>query len=276
MTKKKPFTFGDFIEGCEKISRGESPYVVHSEPDIKSPLSVYYCNFRNYYPDNYPAKFDEELARFLIRTYSKEKDTILDPMGGSGVIPLTAYELGRNGIYQDINPEAHKLFMEKVEPLHYANRDKGNWAGGSVGDSTKYIVSNDMADLIITSPPFGLSIDAAHDKYSEIKEDLGNSKTYEIWRKKMKAVLQQCFEVLKPGGLAIFETRPRSKKGHSYPLNSWIIIDGIEVGFDFFCEYIEIVDTYRMWTFGKPEQRMPMPAHSYLTILRKPENQKLD
>jgi DNA modification methylase len=259
-----------------EYSEKKESYKVHETPDKKSPLSVYYCNYRSIYPDNYPAKFDEELARFLIRQYSNEGDTVLDPMAGSGVIPLTAFSLGRNGIYQDINPEAFKLFDQHRKVLHQYMAHKGNWTAGVVADSSRNIASNDRANLIITSPPFGLSIDQAHDKYSDNPEDLGNSKTYEIWREKMKGVLQQCFDVLKPSGLAIFETRPRSKKGHSYPLNSWIIVDGMEVGFDFFCEYIEIVDTYRMWTFGQAEARMPIPAHSYLTILRKPENQKLD
>jgi hypothetical protein len=73
----------------------------------------------------------------------------------------------------------------------------------------------------------------------------------------------------------IVETRPRSKKGASHPLNAWIIMDGIDLGLQFYTEFIEIVQSYRMWTFGDFDQRMPIPMHSYLTILRKPENQSL-
>jgi DNA modification methylase len=257
----------------EEGQEQSSEYVV--KLDKKSPLSVYFCNYRSIYEDNYPAKFDEELARFLIKLYSNEGDFILDPMAGSGVICLVSAQLGRFPIYQDINEEAYELYLSKMENQLKESREN-ILHRTFVHDATKNITAHEnIADLILTSPPFGMSIDQAHDKYSDNPDDIGNSKTYEIWRQKMKMVLKNCFQALKPGKLCILETRPRSKKGHSYPLNSWLIVDGIEVGFDFFCEYIEVVDTYRMWTFGKPDQRMPIPAHSYLTILRKPENEKL-
>ncbi len=91
----------------------------------------------------------------------------------------------------------------------------------------------------------------------------------------MKKNMANYFRVLKPGKIIIIETRPSSKKGASHPLNAWVIMDGIDIGFEFYTEFIEIVQPYRMWTFGDFDQRMPIPMHSYLTILRKPENQSL-
>ena len=86
----------------------------------------------------------------------------------------------------------------------------------------------------------------------------------------MKQIIFNCFQVLKPGALMIVETRPRAKKNVSYPLNAWVTMDGIDLGFEFFSEYIEVVPPWRMWSFGFEEQRIPFPMHSYLTILRKP------
>jgi len=265
----------DDLGRLDEIMKAAPPgnFTIHSMPDKKSPLSVYYCNYRSIYEDNYPAKFDEELARFLIKLYTKEGETVLDPMAGSGVIPLTALQLNRIGCYQDINKEAGSIFFDKI-PKHLIDKREGY--GYCIRDTTKEILLKDnTVDLILFSPPFGMSIDQAHDKYSDNKDDIGNSKTYDIWRAKMKLVLANCFKVLKPGKLMIVETRPRSKKGHSYPLNVWIEQDAEAAGFEFFTEYIEIVDTYRMWTFGDKDQRMPIPAHSYLTIMRKPVNEKL-
>jgi DNA modification methylase len=237
--------------------------------DKKSPPSVYYCNYRSIYEDNYPAKFNEELARMLIHLYSNPGDLIMDPMAGSGVVPLVAYSLDRRIWYQDINELAKDLFVKKLNlsNLHAEIR---------VYDSTIEIAAqSNSIDLILTSPPFGLTIDQKHDRYSDNPEDLGNSLNYETWRAKMKKILANCFRVLKPGKLMIVETRPRSKKGASHPLNAWIITDGIETGFEFYTEFIEIVQPYRMWTFGDFDRRMPIPMHSYLTILRKPENENL-
>ena len=256
--------FMDAMEPGKTIILDE--YHIYDEIHKKSPLSVYYINFRSDYPDNYPAKFDEEFARFLVKMYSKPGEWVLDPMGGSGTIPLMALQLGREALYQDVNELALKLYREK----------SGRKFAGYLGDSSKYIECNDNTiDLIVTSPPFGLTIDQKHDKYSDNPLDLANSKDYEIWRTKMKGVLKECFRVLKPGHLCFIETRPRSKKGHSYPLNAWVTVDGMDVGFNYYCDFVEIVDTYRMWTFGEEWKRKPMPAHSNVVVLEKPEQEKL-
>ena len=59
----------------------------------KSPPSIYYCNFRSIYEDNYPGKFDDELATMLIKLYTNKGQVVFDPMAGSGIIPLTALKL---------------------------------------------------------------------------------------------------------------------------------------------------------------------------------------
>jgi DNA modification methylase len=242
----------------------------------KSPPSIYHINYRSVYTDDYPAKFDDELARMLIRLYTEPGEIVADPMAGSGIIPLVAASLWRAGIYQDVNKLAHDLFRKKSDKRifsHLAGIDS------YLQDSRKEIAEakfNNKIDLILFSPPFGLTIDAAHDKYSESLNDIANSKNYDEWRKSMIKILANCFKVLKPGGLAIIETRPRAKKGTSYPLNQWLIQDGLEIGFEFFQEMIEIVQPFRMWSFGDATQRKAFPMHSYLTFLRKPENHTLD
>ena len=270
----KEFTFEYFIEGVKAIERGEDPYRVFEKPTIRSPFSVYFINTRNVFPDNYPAKFDEEFARFIIDTWTRPNEVVLDPMAGSGTIPLAALDLDRQAYYQDINSDAHRLFIEKA-----AAYSAGFKFTHSVGDSTKEICCMDNSiDLILTSPPFGLSIDATHDKYSDNPDDLGNAGNYETWRSKMKLILNECYRVLKPNHLLMIETRARSKNGHTYPLNMWVQEDARDIGFVFFSEMIEIVDYYRMVTYGTGHLIKPIPKHGYLTMMLKPAdsvNQKL-
>jgi DNA modification methylase len=248
----------------------DSDYKVFDEAKIRSPFSVYFVNTRNVFPDNYPAKFDEELARYLIETWSKPGELVMDPMAGSGTIPLIALELDRVTKYQDINKEACKLFLEKAESKNYQKYIY------EINDSTKGpIAGYNTVDLILTSPPFGLSIDATHDKYSDNPDDLGNASSYDTWRSKMKLILKNCYDVLKPGKLMIVETRPRSKNGHTYPLNMWVAQDAQDVGFNFFFEMIEIVDYYRMVSYGSADLRKPIPKHAYLTMMQKPIDSKL-
>jgi DNA modification methylase len=233
----------------------------------KSPPSVYHVNFRAVYEDNYPAKMDPELVRYLIEQYTDKDDLILDPMAGSGTIPLMALELSREAIYMDINQAACNLFLEKLQK--YDIDDKTiSFQAGDAADQIKAV--DNSVDLILTSPPFGLNITEVAEKYSDHPDDIGNSSSYNVWRHKMKQIMANCFKALKPGKLLIIETRPRSKNNVSYPLNAWITVDGIDEGFEFFYEMIEVVMPYKMWTQGEESQRKPFPYHSYLTFLRKP------
>jgi hypothetical protein len=44
--------------------------------------------------------------------------------------------------------------------------------------------------------------------------------------------------------------------------------DSLRVGFEFFREMIEIVQPFRMWSFGDFYQRKSFPMHSYLTMMK--------
>jgi DNA modification methylase len=46
---------------------------------------------------------NKELVARLIKMFSKPNHTVLDPFGGTGIVPVTAVELGRNGILNDIS-----------------------------------------------------------------------------------------------------------------------------------------------------------------------------
>ncbi|MEM2934335.1 MAG: DNA methyltransferase [Methanocellales archaeon] len=52
----------------------------------------------------YPARMCPQIARKLIKLYSKPKDIIFDPFCGSGTVLVEAKLAGRNGIGVDLNP----------------------------------------------------------------------------------------------------------------------------------------------------------------------------
>jgi DNA modification methylase len=54
---------------------------------------------------NHPAPFPYELPYRLIKAYSYEGETVLDPFLGSGTTLVAARDLKRNGIGYEINPE---------------------------------------------------------------------------------------------------------------------------------------------------------------------------
>ncbi len=66
-----------------------------------------------------------------------------------------------------------------------------------IGDSRKMNeVRNNSVHLIVTSPPY-FNAKEYSDDYSG--KDLGNINDYELWKKEIKKVWQECFRVLQPG-----------------------------------------------------------------------------
>lgn len=64
----------------------------------------------------YIGKLRPNLISDLIQSYTKPKDTILDPFAGSGTVSVESLILGRNAIANDINPYATTLINAKIFP----------------------------------------------------------------------------------------------------------------------------------------------------------------
>lgn len=73
---------------------------------------------QNQEKEGHPAQYPDELCNRLIRMFSYEGDTVLDPWLGSGTTVKVARELGRNGIGYERDLRYKALIMKKlgVEP----------------------------------------------------------------------------------------------------------------------------------------------------------------
>ena len=103
----------------------------------------------------HPAKANTNLLRFLIKKFTCEGDTVLDPMAGSGSTGVVAALHGRNAVQVDIEKkfvdwaeEASKK-VESQETLTRKGRIKN-----ILGDSRKLSELLKNVDVIVTSPPF--------------------------------------------------------------------------------------------------------------------------
>jgi hypothetical protein len=63
----------------------------------------------------YVGKMKSGMARVLIALYSRLGDTVLDPFGGSGIVPLEAVLSGRCAWANDLSPYAYVLTRGKLE-----------------------------------------------------------------------------------------------------------------------------------------------------------------
>lgn len=234
-------------------------------------------NPRSYYGDSYPAKFDDVTASKLIHEYSGPGDVVLDPFSGSGVIPLEAIKLERNAVAIDINPVAVEIMQQHASNLSESYKKLG-MLSILCGDARTQLdsIKENSIRLTLTSPTFGLSIDAAHDSYSDLKGDMGNASTYEKWNEMLSEVIAKIYHVTEANGLLMIEIRERSEDKQPRPLWNWITNDAIAAGFEYFGKFIEYpVPTFMLYTTGPKNGRRPIPYHSEILIFSKPENYKL-
>jgi len=63
----------------------------------------------------HPAPFPLELAHRLVRMFSFDSDTVLDPFGGSGTTSLAAIKTGRNSIMVDIDPAYLEMAKNRLQ-----------------------------------------------------------------------------------------------------------------------------------------------------------------
>jgi len=235
--------------------------------EIKSPLNVLWYNLNFVFDDKYPAKMPEQFARDMIKLYSKEYDHVWDPMCGSGTVPRIANQLGRFGLGSDINPKAIEL-AKKNEP------------GGSYGvDDAREapFPFTDPVSLILTSSPFGLNIIGDKNRYSDEPKDLSHCKTYEKFFEEMKKVWKNCFNILKPGGILVFDARDRTKDGIYHDIGVEFRNQCVEAGFKIVCRYWYLMIPYRQMTYKHKETRFCMPMVSAMDayVMYKPEDSKL-
>jgi len=140
---------GEFTSKLEEI--------MPAEELVFKPMPAF-GKYREIMPDEavaHPAKFNVCLVEFLVNKYSREGDTILDPMAGTGILGVIAALHGRNAVQVEVEPRFYD-WMEKarenVEKLPTLTH-KG-WIRNILGDSRSLAQLLEQADVIITSPPY--------------------------------------------------------------------------------------------------------------------------
>lgn len=116
-------------------------------------------------PDSFshPAKMDAQLLIWLVERYSKEGETILDPMAGSGTTML-ACTLGRNVVLIELEEKFCKMMIDNWEQVRMRPQ-----LGSEMGDCQ--IIQGDarglegLFDKIVTSPPYSEGLGHQHRQY---------------------------------------------------------------------------------------------------------------
>jgi DNA modification methylase len=219
---------------------------------------------------NYRGNWSPFIPRNLIDHYTKEGDTVCDPMLGSGTTLVECKLMGRNGIGVDINPTSCMVAMNRVDfkfsVLNQGHREPRIDIFN--GDARNLdIIADNTIDLVATHPPYWGII-----SYSKaIRGDLSalNLKDFisEIGR-----VARECYRILKPNGhcgILIGDTR---RHRHYVPINVGVLGKFLDAGFILQEDIIKLQHktktTREKWRAGRYD--FYKIAHEHLYIFRKP------
>ena len=114
---------------------------------------------RCFHPDSitHPAKANCYLLYYLIKKFTMEGDTVLDPMAGTSSTGIIGSLLGRNTICVDIEQKFVDLSRKNVSFLERSERKKGE-VKVIQGDARKLSNLLKEADAVLTSPPYSGSV----------------------------------------------------------------------------------------------------------------------
>jgi DNA modification methylase len=212
----------------------------------------------------YRGNWAPQIPNNLIRLYSKEDETVLDPMIGSGTTMIEAKSLGRQGIGFDIHPEAVTLAQESCK----FNCEKTYEPVINQGDARNMKSIGDASiDLIATHPPY-LNIIKYGTK--SVDGDLSAISSMQKFCDEIEKVARECYRVLKPGKYCAVLIGDTRRRRHYVPLAFSVMQRFFKAGFILKEDVIKVqhnCSTTRYWSAQDKDFLLIM--HEHLFIFRK-------
>ena len=215
----------------------------------------------------YRGNWAPQIARNIILLYSKEEETVLDPMVGSGTTMIETKLLGRKGIGFDIHPEVVNLAQKACD---FSTENGAFQPKVELGDARQLKnLKDNSIDLIATHPPY-LNIIRYGEK--EIEGDLSAISNLNKFCDQIESVAQECYRVLKPGKYCAILIGDTRRRRHFVPLAFNVMQRFLKVGFILKEDVIKLqhnCTTTRYW--GAQAKDFLLIMHEHLFVFRKSE-----
>ena len=108
----------------------QKSWFIHNPPPRKKDVLVH------------PAKFPETMAQEFIEFFTKQDETVLDPMAGTGSTLVAALRTGRNSYGIELNPKYAKIAQEIIEAERNALGEKVERLTSKVINGDAYHAAN--------------------------------------------------------------------------------------------------------------------------------------
>lgn len=180
---------------------------------------------------NYRGNWPPQLVRNILLRYSKEGDTVLDQMVGSGTTLIECKLLGRNGIGVDINRNCIMLTKDRLnfryKTLDYDSDDVT--IKTYVGDARNLdLIADESIDLIATHPPYANIIPYSKER---LNGDLSNEYSIDGFIEDMTKVARESYRVLKPDHYCCILIGDTRREKHHVPIAFRVMQVFLDEGF---------------------------------------------
>lgn len=177
----------------------------------------------------YHGNFVPQIPKQLITRYTKKNDVVFDPFVGSGTTAYEAESLGRHFIGVDIQEGLVKSIKNKVDNKDY-------FSELILGDSTKDTIFKKVNEILnkhkkknihlaILHPPYADII-----KFSNLKEDLSNTKSLKDFLDKFSMVVKNTIEILEKGRYLAIVIGDKYTQGKWIPLGFYCMNETQKLG----------------------------------------------
>ena len=250
----------------------QKSWFIHNPPPRKKGVLVH------------PAKFPETMAQEFIEFFTKEGETVLDPMAGTGSTLVAALRCGRNSYGIELNPKyaeiAEQIIAEERETLGSSIPDlKSKIINGDATHATDYRIP--VIDYVLTSPPYWDMLHARGAEtqkkrrntdeldvfYSDDPNDVGNLHDYEEFLEKLVGIYKGLKSLLREKAYLTIIVKNVKKGGKIYPL-AWDL--GRELGQTYTLkdEKIWLQDNQRLAPYGMNSAWVSNTFHHYCLQFR--------
>jgi DNA modification methylase len=250
----------------------QKSWFIHNPPPRKKGVLVH------------PAKFPETMAQEFIEFFSKEGETVLDPMAGTGSTLVAALRCGRNSYGVELNPKYAEIAKQIIS-------EERTTLGASIENLKSEIINGDAAqiavhklptiDYVLTSPPYWdmlrakgaetqkkrRSSDALDVHYSDDPNDMGNIADYDEFLKKLVHIYEGLKPLLREKAYLTIIVKNVKKGGKIYPL-AWDIARELGKTYTLKDEKIWLQDNQRLSPFGLGSAWVSNTFHHYCLQFR--------
>jgi DNA modification methylase len=250
----------------------QKSWFVHNPPPRKKGVLVH------------PAKFPETLAQEFIEFFTKQGETVLDPMAGTGSTLIASLRAGRNSHGIELNPKYAEIAKQIIEEERILLGEKVEGLTSTVINGDAAQISNyqlPMIDYVLTSPPYWdmLRVKGSETQkkrrdsaeldvhYSDDPNDLGNISNYDEFLEKLVNIYKGLKPNLCEKTYLTIIVKNVKKGGKIYPL-AWDIARELGKTYILKDEKIWVQDNQRLAPFGLGSAWVSNTFHHYCLQFR--------